>query len=109
MSKRICNLSDLADGIARGYALSIAGQKISVILIHHAGQVYAYQNSCPHTGVSLDWMPDEFMDVSGKLLQCATHGALFQPENGYCIHGPCVGSYLKKVAIQIKNSNIYLE
>jgi len=109
MSNQICKLSDLPDGLARGYELSIAGQKISLILIHQSGQVYAYQNSCPHTGVSLDWMPDEFMDVSGKLLQCATHGALFQPQDGYCIHGPCAGSYLKKLTIQIKNSIVYLD
>jgi nitrite reductase/ring-hydroxylating ferredoxin subunit len=41
------------------------------------GQAYVYLNRCPHRGVGLEWHPDQFLDPSNSLIQCATHGALF--------------------------------
>jgi nitrite reductase/ring-hydroxylating ferredoxin subunit len=108
MTKTICKLSDLPKDKARGFSIKLNGMMIEIILISIDGEVFAYRNSCPHTGVSLDWMPDEFMDISGKLLQCATHGALFRPEDGYCLHGPCAGGSLDAVKIAVIDQEIKL-
>ncbi|MEE8263379.1 MAG: Rieske (2Fe-2S) protein, partial [Gammaproteobacteria bacterium] len=40
------------------------------------------------------WVPDQFLDETGNLLQCATHGALFRIEDGFCVAGPCTGASL---------------
>jgi nitrite reductase/ring-hydroxylating ferredoxin subunit len=35
--------------------------------------------------------------VDGHHLQCATHGALFDPLSGVCISGPCAGDALQRL------------
>lgn len=48
-------------------------------------------------------MPDRFFDRTGALLLCGTHGALFRPDDGVCVAGPCVGHRLAPVALSIEN------
>ena len=79
-----------------------------IFLVRSAEGIYGYVNSCPHTGVNLDWMPDEFMDISGTLIQCATHGALFNVEDGYCCYGPCVGQALRPLQLLLENGEVFL-
>ena len=62
-----------------------------------------YVNSCPHTGVNLEWMPDRFFSADGRYLQCATHGALFRPEDGYCVGGPCTGQSLQPLVSRVED------
>lgn len=59
--------------------------------------MYVYANRCPHRGVALEWQPDEFLDTSASLIQCATHGALFLIESGECVAGPCEGKSLRAI------------
>lgn len=108
MNQIICKFSDLTEGVARGYTVSINNQATELIIIAIDGSVFAYHNRCPHIGVSLDWMPDEFMDISGKLLQCSTHGALFRPKDGFCLRGPCAGSSLSPVNVAVIDGEIQL-
>lgn len=82
---------------------------IEGFLINWHGQIYAYRNECPHTGVNLDWAPNQFLDINEDLIQCSMHGALFQPDSGFCIHGPCLGQSLTPIPIQIQNGQIYLD
>lgn len=105
---RICDLSDLPEYGAKGYTHHVDGKEYSIIVALINGQVFAYINRCPHTGVNLDWMPNEFLDVSGQLLQCATHGALFRMDDGFCVHGPCVGRSLSKVEYEINNGAVHV-
>lgn len=65
--------------------------------VRRGGEVYVYANRCPHRGVALEWQPDEFLDASASLIQCATHGALFLIENGECVAGPCEGKSLRAI------------
>ncbi|MCK0165243.1 Rieske 2Fe-2S domain-containing protein [Marinobacter sp. S6332] len=64
------------------------------------GTPRAYLNRCPHMGVELNWKPGCFMDVDNLFLQCSTHGALFKPQNGECIAGPCQGDALTELDLQ---------
>ncbi len=34
---------------------------------------------------------DHFLADEGRLVRCASHGALFVAETGVCVAGPCVG------------------
>ena len=57
-----------------------------------------------HTAV-FRWRPDQSLDDSGSLLQCATHGALFLIESGECVAGPCAGQTLRQLdAVEDKDS-----
>jgi len=69
--------------------LYIAGRKEEGFVVRATGQLHAYLNRCPHTGTTLDWVPGRFFSADGKMLVCQTHGALFAPLGGACLHGPC--------------------
>jgi nitrite reductase/ring-hydroxylating ferredoxin subunit len=70
--------------------------------------VYIYKNSCPHIGVALEWVEDQFLDSSHTMIQCANHGALFVIESGACVAGPCSGQSLTAVKFSIQNDLIFL-
>lgn len=106
--KRLCLLSDIADHSAKGFNVAIDGEEKAIFLVRDGADVYGYINSCPHTGVNLDWMPDEFMDITGKLIQCATHGAQFQIRDGFCYYGPCAGDSLRPVRLFNDDGVIFL-
>lgn len=106
--QRLYRLKDIADHSAKGFTVELEGTETAIFLVRDGDDVYGYINSCPHTGVNLDWMPDEFMDITGKLIQCSTHGALFNIRDGYCCYGPCAGDSLQPVRLHVEDGVIYL-
>lgn len=96
-------LPDIPENGCRGLSVEVKGEKIDIILVRKNNELYCYRNRCPHMGINLDWMPDQFLDVSETLLQCATHGALFNIDDGYCIAGPCAGQSLQRVKFHMEN------
>ena len=83
---RVLPLRELADPGAR--ALEIGGE--AVIVVRLGAEVRAYRNRCPHTGQPLSPWPDRLLTREGDRLICFGHGALFRPEDGVCVAGPCV-------------------
>ena len=78
-------------------------------MVRHRGRVYGYVNRCAHIGVEMDWRPGEFFDDSGLYLICATHGAVYRPETGECIAGPCRGARLEPLDVVELDGGIYLK
>ncbi|GGY38825.1 MFS transporter [Bacterioplanes sanyensis] len=95
MSKEqaLCHSSAIAEGQSKGFEVD----GTAIFVVHKHGQFYAYRNQCPHLGIELEWLPDQFLDSEGALIQCATHGALFLIDSGDCIAGPCQGQSLTSV------------
>lgn len=81
----------------------------SFIVLRAEGALRVYANRCPHRGTELDWLPGRFLDPSGKHLHCATHGALFRPETGECIAGPCRGQALEAVHFTVHEGRVVLD
>ena len=102
---RLCAPDELAEGQSRGFEL--AEEKL--LAVRKDGQLYAYRNRCPHRGISLEWLPDQFLDASASLIQCATHGALFLIESGECVAGPCAGQSLQELAIREDDQGIWID
>jgi nitrite reductase/ring-hydroxylating ferredoxin subunit len=100
----LCNSAGLAEGQAQG--VHAAGRDI--VVVRRYGHVHAYINRCPHSGVNLEWLPDQFLDSSGEYLQCALHGALFRITDGHCVHGPCAGDALQPIAVVEQDGQIRL-
>ncbi len=73
------------------------------------GEVFLYQNRCPHLGTQLDWQEDQFLDTEGALIMCATHGALFLIESGECVQGPCFGDALVPIDYVIVDDQIHIK
>jgi nitrite reductase/ring-hydroxylating ferredoxin subunit len=101
---RLCDLHDIPEQAGIGIQTT-AGE---VVLLQRDGQVYAYRNHCPHLGIDLNFQSDVFMDLDGVFIQCANHGALFQVEDGLCIHGPCQGQSLTAVPVQIIDNAVWM-
>lgn len=100
----LCSGAALGEGQSRG--LKIAD--LSLLAVRRQGQVYLYENRCPHRGVPLEWQPDQFLDASGSLIQCATHGALFLIDSGECVAGPCAGQTLRALPCREDEQGIWL-
>ena len=64
-------------------------------------------NRCPHTGITLEWVDNQFFSSDQRYLMCATHGAVFEPPTGECIWGPCLGLSLQSVPVEIEDGRIY--
>ena len=106
---KVCKLDDIDAEKARSFELSINKLSMTIICVRQGQQVFAYKNSCPHTGVNLEWLPDQFLDDSGQYLVCSTHGALFQIEDGYCVAGPCAGDNLAQLSVKISQGDIFID
>ena len=92
----ICKSETLAEG---GLAVRFPiGESANGFVIRFQGRVQGYVNQCPHMGTELDWQPGEVFDESGLYLVCATHGAIFDPQSGLCVAGPCRGASLQRIA-----------
>ena len=74
--------------------------------MHKEGAYSAYINSCPHTGINLEWQEDQFLDMDNMFIQCSTHDALFEIDTGVCVAGPCVGDQLQAVELVIEDGYI---
>lgn len=77
-------------------------------VIRLAGEVRAYINSCPHTGVTLNWSDEQFFDIDHKFIHCSLHGALFEPLNGRCIRGPCAGDSLQAIPLKLVDRQVLI-
>lgn len=97
----LCDVTDLADPGSKGFVVDMDGQPTEIFVVRRGNQVFAYRNVCPHKGSPLDWMPDEFLDDEREHIVCATHGAVFQIEDGLCIAGPCRRQSLQPVPILV--------
>ena len=105
----ICPAAALTEG-GRGvrFALRALGGEERGFAVRHRGKVCAYVNRCPHLGTDLDWQPGEFFEESGLYLVCSTHGALFEPGNGFCVAGPCRGASLEPLEIRERGGEVFL-
>jgi len=79
----------------------------SAFVLRYGGSLFAYLNQCPHTGIELNWRPDSFLSDEGKAIQCATHGALFRPDDGYCFFGPCARESLEPLAVRVREGVVW--
>ena len=109
MTYLLCKTSDIKDPGSKSFDVKIKRKTWSIFVVHKDGEFFAYFNQCPHTGASLEWQQDEFLDLDKTLIQCATHGALFLINSGKCIAGPCAGEKLQALALSIKSNKIHLD
>lgn len=95
----LCHIDDIPDPGSKGFRVQRAGEPIDIMVVRSGDEVHGYINSCPHTGVCLDWQPGQFLNSDNTLIICAMHGAEFRLQDGYCVAGPCAGDRLASVNI----------
>ncbi|MBL10181.1 MAG: hypothetical protein CL402_06650 [Acidiferrobacteraceae bacterium] len=77
-------------------------------LVRHKNGISGYLNRCSHLALELDWSSGNFFDEDAEFLICATHGALYEPDTGSCVGGPCNGKALETLQIKETKGNITL-
>jgi len=100
-------VDEIADGAARGFTVGTAPSRVRIFAVRRGDAIHAYVNRCPHVGTPLDWSPDEFLDRDGRHIVCATHGALFRVDDGFCVAGPCSGDRLEPFPVAVRDGVLY--
>jgi nitrite reductase/ring-hydroxylating ferredoxin subunit len=54
--------------------------------------------------MELDWVEGQFFESSGLYLMCATHGAIYAPDSGRCVGGPCRGARLRALEVEERDT-----
>ena len=92
----LCNSADLQEGgLAVPFDVVYGGQTLRAFAVRFEGRPHAYLNRCTHVAMELDWQPNRFFDDTGQWLLCASHGAVYAPDTGEGVAGPCQGGLLK--------------
>jgi nitrite reductase/ring-hydroxylating ferredoxin subunit len=94
-----CAADALEPGQTATFLLQRGPRTVYGFIVNHKGRHYAYVNRCPHAGSPLDLWPNEFFTEDGRYLICATHGAIFGPDTGVCVEGPCPGARLESLPV----------
>lgn len=97
---RLCRSEALQEGgLALTWDVSALGEPVRAFALRFEGRVVAYLNRCAHVPAEMDWQPGRFLDADGRWIVCAMHGAMYEPADGLCVAGPCVGANLQRVAV----------
>lgn len=109
MSHELCRLEDIPDGEGKGFSIDTASGREEIFVVRRGQQAFAYVNSCPHNGTPLDWVEHQFMTLDKQFIMCATHGAQFRIEDGFCVDGPCGGDSLDTLTLEVEDGLVVLE
>jgi nitrite reductase/ring-hydroxylating ferredoxin subunit len=111
MSEReiaVGELDELDDPGCREFMIGDGNWPFRGFVVRKGGEVYAYQNFCVHVGHPLNWSPHQFLTRDGNALICASHGATYEIETGYCFAGPGNGRTLRKVEVEVREGVVYV-
>lgn len=102
------HLDELPDPGAREFLVGAGDWPFRGLLVRRGDEVRAFANVCPHKGHPLNLADDDFFTADGELLRCASHGALFAPDSGLCVLGPCAGRNLRQLDSRISDGRIWV-
>jgi nitrite reductase/ring-hydroxylating ferredoxin subunit len=106
----ICASDELIEaGMGVRFQVRHGGEEKPAFVVRFEGLARAYLNQCAHIPVELDFREGEFFDDSGLYLVCSTHGALYAPESGACMGGPCNGRGLTPLTVVEIDGRVYVK
>jgi nitrite reductase/ring-hydroxylating ferredoxin subunit len=98
--------AEIPPGTSAKFPLRWRGARVEGFVVNVDGRFRGYVNRCAHAGTPLDWWPNEFFTEDGRLLICATHGAVYEPETGQCVGGPCGGGALWPLVVTVQGDRV---
>ncbi len=99
-------LAQIADGKARNFVLQLRAGRFHGFVVRRGDEVHGYVDRCPHAGLTLARVLDDYVTADGSLIACSWHGALFAVEDGLCVGGPCVGAKLTPWPVRVEYGKI---
>ncbi len=109
MRRALCRLEDLEDPGSAVFVIDDPSGRRAMFVVRRGGDVFGYLNNCPHNGSPLDWRSGQFLDLDRRFIQCATHGARFRIDDGFCLGGPCAGKSLTPVPLRLTDGLVCLD
>jgi len=97
----------IAEGKARNFVLQIGEGRFHGFVVRRDGSAHGYVDRCPHAGLPLAQQLDAYMTGDGVLIACSWHGALFNPDSGLCVGGPCVGARLTPWPVEVREGTLF--
>ena len=95
---RVCDAHEIAErGDGVRFEIARPGGSLPAFVLRIDGAPRAYVNQCAHVPIELDWNPGRFLDETGTVIVCATHGAVYDAADGACVGGPCRGRGLQPI------------
>ena len=107
MIVKLASIQEVNADIWYEYSLQTNNGFLSVMMQYSNNQYVAFENFCPHQGRRMDYAAGKFLISDTGTIVCPAHGAEFNPSNGLCINGPCLGESLKPVTIKVNEENIF--
>jgi nitrite reductase/ring-hydroxylating ferredoxin subunit len=105
----VFNSADLQEkSLGLRFSLPQIGEHATGFVIRFDNKPHAYINQCAHLPVELDWNEGEFYTRDKDFLICATHGAQYEPDTGYCVYGPCKGKRLQSLPVTEKDDQVII-
>lgn len=96
------------EGAGLRFPLPQVHERATGFVIRFQGKPYAYVNQCAHLPVELDWNEGAFFTSQKDYLICATHGAHYQPDTGFCVMGPCKGKSLTPIQVTEQDRQVII-
>jgi nitrite reductase/ring-hydroxylating ferredoxin subunit len=103
---RLGPLELIAEGKARNFVLQMKAGRFHGFVVRRGDAVFGYVDRCPHAGLPLTQTLDDYLTPDGALIACSWHGALFAPETGACVGGPCLGQALTLWPVAVRDGAI---
>lgn len=102
----MCRVGELAVGASRKFMIAFEGREEEAFVLNTGGVLHAYVNRCRHVAMTMDWVENRFLTEDGRYIQCATHGAWYEPDTGECVAGPPCGKFLFRVPLEIRGEDV---
>ena len=96
----------IADGAARAFVLQMRAGRFHGFVVRRGTAVAGFVDRCPHMGLPLAQVLDQYLSADGAYIQCSWHGALYRIDDGECVGGPCVGARLRAWPVTVEDGMI---
>jgi nitrite reductase/ring-hydroxylating ferredoxin subunit len=103
--RRLGPEATLAPGEGLFFEAFVRGELRPCFAVRAPAGLRAFLNVCAHRNqpVATETLP---FDGDG-LLECRAHGAKYDPADGLCVAGPCVGARLVSVPLVVEDGQLF--
>jgi nitrite reductase/ring-hydroxylating ferredoxin subunit len=101
LTRVICRLVDLEESGSRAFTVGGGDWPLRGFVVRCGHEVRGFVNRCPHAGHPLNLRPHRFLTPDKAMILCSSHGALFEKDGGRCLAGPCPGTSLRPVPLEL--------
>jgi nitrite reductase/ring-hydroxylating ferredoxin subunit len=107
--QRVARVADLGEGVTVKFEYLQDGVGREGFAARIGGRIVAYENVCRHLPLTLDFGDNHIFTRDRRFFACQSHGAVYEPLTGLCVHGPCKGASLKPLAFAVEDGELWID